>query len=352
MIRTLKLTNFQAWPSVELPLSPITVIIGETNAGKSSLLRGLACVLFNAFEGQGMVRQGATTAEVELTLEEGRVIRWSRGQNVNRYQLDDLVLDKPGRAVPSAIQQALQIHELEFDGEVVRLQWAPQMDAPFLLADSGAKATRMLGVAGNAAVVAQAARLAQQETKSQADAFRAATAQLEQLTTQLSTYADVEVAAPIAQDLRAAMAAHAAAVTRRQTLEELATLQAALAPQRQALELRHRQASTLTTSLQQWIALDQRQTVLAGGIGLTTKRQGAATKAGQAQQLVAAWEQVRRLEELRGLFTAALDHQARHADLQARLTDATAQLDLARTEHTALVTSMTCPTCGRVKEAA
>lgn len=352
MIRSLKLKNFQAWPEVTLPLSPITVVIGETNAGKSSLLRGLACVMFNAFEGQGMVRSGATMAEVEVETQEGDVITWARGNNVNRYTVNGQLYDKPGREVPGAVQQVLGIHELEFDGEVVRLQWAPQMDAPFLLADSGAKATRMLGVAGNAAVVAQASRLAQQETKNQADALRYATTQQEQLRTKLETFADVLAAQPIADQLQAAVQELESLQDRKATLQELYDLQTALLPQRASIQQRLQTAEALVKALQDWHARSELHARLRVGAAVAKKRVAVAAALVYAERMVSAHQQYGRLHDMRSLMVSVLDVHTRTGGKRLQLQHATTNREQCRLDHDRLVSSMTCPTCGRVKEAA
>jgi DNA repair exonuclease SbcCD ATPase subunit len=352
VIRSLSLKNFQAWADVTLDLSPITVIIGETNAGKSSILRGLACVLFNALEGQGMVRQGASVAEVSLETDDGHAITWARGNNVNRYTLDGQLYDKPGRVVPLSVQDALQIRELEFDGETVRLQWAPQMDAPFLLADSGVKATRMLGVAGNAAVVAQAARLAQQETKDQHDALRSATTQLESLRLQLEAYKDVDLAQPTADALRLAMQAEREVSARRQALHHLYERHLAAQPRREQATSHLQTAQVLTERLKGWAVLHQRRDTLLSGAALGGRREQTSRRLEFADRLRESWQQRQRLEELKALFAATNVVQSRVREQREQMSQAMTQLAFCREQHEQLVASMTCPACGRVKEAA
>lgn len=352
MIRRLTLKNFQAWPSIDLPLSPITVVIGETNAGKSSLLRGLACVLFNAFEGQGMVRQGAQTAEVSLELEDGTTVGWSRGNGVNRYTLDDQVFDKPGRTVPTPIQEALQVRELEFDGETVRMQWAPQMDAPFLLADSGAKATRMLGVAGNAAILAQATRLAQQESRSQQDALRAATAQLERLTEHLASFADVEAAEPLAEALRQALLTYDETAQRRSKLQELHTQHVSASARKEGLVRSLREAEAMVARLARLAEVQETITTLRSGERFSLEKHKLQTRVTDAERLRDACQSCVRASELRTLFEASAATRAQVLARRADLTASEHHLSECRTNHDALVASLTCPTCGRLKEAA
>jgi energy-coupling factor transporter ATP-binding protein EcfA2 len=352
MLRSLSLRNFQAWSKADIELSPITVVIGETNAGKSSLLRGLACVLFNAMEGQGMIRQGATVAEVTVETAEGSTISWHRGQSVNRYQVDEQLYDKPGRAVPQPVQDALQIQELEFDGEVVRMQWAPQMDAPFLLADSGAKATRMLGVAGTAAVVAQAARLAHQETRDNQDALRSAATQLAALQGQAETFGDVAAAEPVAEALRRALQDVADLRERRETLEQLYLRQMASAPVRTEARVRQAHAARLVECLRAWIVVRDRVEMLVAGTDLAARCSTAQQHLGSAETLVALARQRHRLEELKSLFGQAATAWETATELRGSLQIAVDDLHIRRIAHEELVASKTCAACGRVQEAA
>lgn len=352
MITRLHLSNFQSWPQVVLELSPITVIIGETDAGKSALLRGLSCLLFNAMEGTGMVRAGQSSAEVAIETAEGHLITWARGTNLNRYTLDGQVYDKPGRAVPEPIRQALQIQELEFDAEVVRLQWAPQMDAPFLLADSGAKATRMLGVAGNAAITAQAARLAQQEVKKEQDAHRAASNQLERLQAQLASYADVDTAAPIADALQQALTQIETLRMRRQQVQVVQRDHEVALVRQITLGREADRLLALTAGLDKHVAIVQRQTFLRLGGGALESQERLRDIADNYQLLIDRLRMQVRLQEIVGVCQDVASVLRRRSTLADAMQSATDHYDQAYLSHRTLVDTLTCPTCGQLKDAA
>lgn len=168
MVRKLVLKNFQSWVNLEVELTAINIIVGETNSGKSAILRALAGVFYNNLEGSGFVHDQQHVCAVEIHTETS-VVTLVKGQNINRYLLDDKVFDKMGKAVPEEIQEALRIHEVVFDDDTsLRLQLQSQMDAPFLLSDQGVKATRLLGTVSKAATVYQAARLTSQKKRAKA----------------------------------------------------------------------------------------------------------------------------------------------------------------------------------------
>lgn len=351
MFTHLTLKNFQAWSSLSLPLSEVTVIVGETNGGKSSILRALTCVLYNALEGTGMVRSGASQAEV--TLEgAGFVVRWQRGEKVNRYELNGQVFDKVGRAVPEPVMTALGIRPLEHDGESVRLQWAPQMGAPFLIGDSGAKATRMLGSAGQAALVAQAAKLAAGEVKKQTDLAEATRGLMTKSDEELTALQWVIDAAPLAATLEAAVL-EADRLTRRldavrAARETLTTFQAHSRQAQQTLETAETQRARLVMVVATLTRAERAEACRQRGLELAaaSQRVSLAEDVRQhMQQIVRCTEQQEAIERLRQ--TAAAMERASQAAAHAERSAGE-----HRAAYQALRAAVTCATCGQVREGA
>ena len=351
MLRHLSLRHFQSWPTLELPLSAVTVIVGETNTGKSSILRALSAVLYNALDGAAMVRAGQTQADVVLATD-SHVVRWSRSEKVNRFELDGVVFDKVGRTVPGAVSSALEITPLEFDGETVRLQWAPQMSSPFLIGDSGAKATRMLGSAGNVAVVAQAAKLAGGEVKQQSDLAAATALQLQAVERELVQLQWVTEAAPVAEALSRAMEEGRQLRARADTVQAALT-QLRTAAGRQERLARCREAATQHRHVTQQVSalLDQREALLrvAQGRALAERvRQQlvlAQAMREAAQRQAHAWmagDQVTKYFHAKDRYQRVIEQQQQ----------AMQQRDGARLAYERLLAEVTCAACGQIKEAA
>lgn len=138
----------------------VTVIVGETDQGKSALLRALDAVCYNALEGSSFVRDGCDKACITVFTAEGDRVTLEKGPQVNLYRLNDKTFDKIGRSVPEAVQKALGIAELTVDSDSLKLQLQPQLEAPFLVTDQGVRATRFLGSVSKVAVIYQAVKLA------------------------------------------------------------------------------------------------------------------------------------------------------------------------------------------------
>ena len=63
------------------------VIIGESKQGKSASLRAIRWVAENKPAGKGLIRAGATEAYVEITLENGIIIKRFISAKENGYKI-------------------------------------------------------------------------------------------------------------------------------------------------------------------------------------------------------------------------------------------------------------------------
>lgn len=136
MFQTLTLKNFQAHKNSVLQLDPhVNVIVGETNSGKSSIVRALWWLTFGKPAGDSFVRKNTRNpAVVEVTCESGTLAKL-RGAGVNQYVLNDEVLKGFGQAIPKPISDFLKLDEINF---------MRQLDPPFLLTKSGGEVAQYL----------------------------------------------------------------------------------------------------------------------------------------------------------------------------------------------------------------
>lgn len=106
----ISINNFQAHEKLKIAFDrEITSIVGESNAGKSSVIRAINWVLYNGMRGSSFIRQGADECRVNLKIigvdGEPHIIgrRRSRGQ-VNEYIVDGKVLKSFKNEVPEQVQ--------------------------------------------------------------------------------------------------------------------------------------------------------------------------------------------------------------------------------------------------------
>lgn len=298
-----------------------------------------------------MVKSGTTQAEVQLE-GDGMVVGWQRSEKVNRYTLNGQIYDKVGRSVPDPIMDALEIRPLEYDGETVRLQWAPQMSGPFLIGDSGARATRMLGSAGNVAIVGQAAKLAAAEVKAQNDVVTATQALLTKVEADLASLQWVEDAAPLAAALQAADQRSAAARQKVITVQEQVARWQHARKRLQNIGAELAGARSCRTKAEVVAAMAEARNILVAYQTAERAFRKAVMRRTMAEQARAAAARQKRAVEKRIAWEHLHSLQARRDTVRQSLVTARVERDRQQVAYTTLVASLTCPTCGQIQSAA
>lgn len=126
----------------------LTVFTGPTDSGKSSILRALRCVLYNA---PMYFRVGCTSASIEITFDNGTIVTRSRSAATNRYTVAEpgkevQVYEGFNRDVPLEVQQAMGVRPLEIAGVTFEVNLARQHDPAFLVSGVSAPArAKVLG---------------------------------------------------------------------------------------------------------------------------------------------------------------------------------------------------------------
>lgn len=144
-IERLEVTNFQSLAKADIELGGFTVIVGPSNSGKSALLRALRAVVRNV-NSPSAVRVGKTTftsvvhfSDVAVAIERGKSQSTYRVIPANGVEQ---VYTKSGRSVPEDIQEVLSLPTPEGTPDLV---FSTQIDPPFLLAETGSVAAKILG---------------------------------------------------------------------------------------------------------------------------------------------------------------------------------------------------------------
>ena len=131
MIQKLILNNFEAHKGTTIDFEQgVTIIKGNSNAGKSSLFRALRFVLLNEPGGEDFINFTENETEVTLQYNNHIVTRAkARGNKRNEYIVDGKVLKAFGQGVPDEVKQVFGLSEINYE-------W--QFDKrPFLLAETG-----------------------------------------------------------------------------------------------------------------------------------------------------------------------------------------------------------------------
>jgi hypothetical protein len=144
MLEALEIYNFQSHESSKLEFHPgLNVIVGPSDNGKSAVIRDLIWIIRNKPDGFGFVshwnltEKGALRSATYsvLTYDEGKKLIRRRTKDLNQYEVKGRILDAIGRDVPSDVEKALDITEINIQ---------EQLDPHFLLSDSAGEVARIL----------------------------------------------------------------------------------------------------------------------------------------------------------------------------------------------------------------
>lgn len=137
MIDQIKIENFQSHKKTTLDLhSGVNVIVGESDQGKTSILRALNWLVNNQpsgaeFQSDFMIKKGkqAETTSVEIKVDGETIKRERKGTIINQYQcsFEHEPFKAIGKNVPDKIADFINMSDINFQ---------QQIGLPFLLASS------------------------------------------------------------------------------------------------------------------------------------------------------------------------------------------------------------------------
>lgn len=150
------LTNFRSHEQTTTHFKPgLNILTGESNSGKTNIFRALRWIAHNRPLGTGMISRasGENIAIASVGMVSGEVVVRERNKtgSINRYRLQipsqqEQIYEGFGQDVPLEIQEVLGIREVDFGTKKkFSLNFALQLDGPFLLAETDTDAAKILG---------------------------------------------------------------------------------------------------------------------------------------------------------------------------------------------------------------
>lgn len=124
MLKEIKIRNFQKIKKLDLGLSAgVTTIVGASDRGKSSTIRALKWIAKNTPSGDAFINwDGADKASVQL-LFDNHTLQRTKGVSKNYYKFDGNKYVSFGTGVPDVIEQALNLSDINFQGQHDRMFW-------------------------------------------------------------------------------------------------------------------------------------------------------------------------------------------------------------------------------------
>jgi exonuclease SbcC len=160
-MRATKLTieNFQSHENTVIDLSPgVTVLVGESDRGKSAVIRALRWLVLGEPKGAGFVRAGETRCKVRLDYDTGDYVERIKSPRDNVYLCNDSAYRGFGNTPPLEIQEITGVAKSDVAGEPVCANIAGQHDPPFLLGMPNTAKAQIIGTLGGADVFDAALR--------------------------------------------------------------------------------------------------------------------------------------------------------------------------------------------------
>lgn len=184
MLSSISISNYQSLTDVNLELSPLTVIIGPSNVGKSAFTRAAKCLTSNE-RGDRFITHGEKQTRIQAETERGTVTLY-RGKR-NEYVLSsedgtEKSYTKLSGAVPEEVSEFIGIPAVD------PINYASQFDMPYLLKTSASEVARTLGELTNVSVIFEAAREANRQRAAAAAKLKTRAADYEDLTVNLDRY--------------------------------------------------------------------------------------------------------------------------------------------------------------------
>jgi len=167
---SIRIINYESHKDTFIQFSPgLNLIIGETDAGKSSIQRAIRWACYNEPNGDLFIRRDAdyilaeangenpkVVCEVTIEISNGFTVTRSKGLgvNLNRYLLvnpegEELEFNNFGLEIPEEIRKALGFHHLSLDKSKLEVNYIPQMESPLAWAYQGAGLSRLLNKFNN-----------------------------------------------------------------------------------------------------------------------------------------------------------------------------------------------------------
>ncbi len=135
MIESIKLINYQSHIDSSITFdSGINCIIGQSDSGKSAILKAINWIINNKPTGNAFITHKKTESSVQLSIKNNTIIR-KKGKNVNKYVINNKDLEAFKTDVPEEVKKIINFSELNFQN---------QFDSSFLLSNSSGEVAKIL----------------------------------------------------------------------------------------------------------------------------------------------------------------------------------------------------------------
>ena len=167
-IKQVRIQGFQSHIDSTFTLSPgLSIITGPSDAGKTAIIRALRWLAFNEPQGEAFIHavrdadgnlvSQAEQATVTVELDDGTVISKTRRKGKTIYTHSAYADPWEKAELPLEIKETLGLHKQHYgDNFETCLNFAYQLDPPFMLSETGSTGAKILGKLAGTEVVDKA----------------------------------------------------------------------------------------------------------------------------------------------------------------------------------------------------
>ncbi len=149
-LKQLIIWNFQSHKETRVNFGPgVNAIIGQSDSGKTAILRALYWVLLNVPQGDDYRSDWGGDTEVTIKLSNGTRITRRKTASKNQYMLqergeEEMIFTSFGREVPDEIQRAHNISDRNIQ---------QQLDPPFMLCETEGEVAKILNQVADLSII-------------------------------------------------------------------------------------------------------------------------------------------------------------------------------------------------------
>jgi len=148
LLKSLKIEGYQSLQDVKIDLAPFTVVVGESNVGKTAIIRAVRALLDNE-TGTSFITKGKSRAVVLIETDK-LVVQWVKTAKTAEYGIrvggEVKAYGKCGGAVPEDVTKAMRMGEISLGAGI---KFTPnfhnQFSLPFLADETSPRVAKILG---------------------------------------------------------------------------------------------------------------------------------------------------------------------------------------------------------------
>ena len=154
MIKKVRIQNFQSLRDITILFHKHTnVLVGESDVGKSAVVRAIRMALENKVPSDDFISFGAKEASVEIWFGNGDKLTRIKGKPLtNIYKIrkngekKTKVFESFGKEIPRQVQEVIGFAPLDIDGTTeYSINFHKQTDPPFLLGEKDSTKAKFIG---------------------------------------------------------------------------------------------------------------------------------------------------------------------------------------------------------------